>query len=337
MLEPGRLRVPHAPAARHPRRPSAGSRRLGRPVRAGRALALAMLAAVCTPLLLAGPADAAVGSVTARVVRTVATSSFAPPSPDPAGITYLTHRGRLLLADSEVEEVRIFTGVNLFETTRAGQLTATSATTRFTREPTGLGYRPADRHLFVTDDDADEVHEVAAGADGRYGTADDTRTSFDTRVTGNGDPEGCEVDTSTGHVLVVDGATQEVYDYNPGPNRRFDGVPPAGDDTVRHFDVRRYGALDPEGIGYDQRRGTVLVLDQPSRKIYELTPGGTLLNTIGITATASRKAAGLTMAPASDGSGRWNYFVVDRGVDNDGNPSENDGRLYELAVTLPAR
>ncbi|MGQ4818307.1 hypothetical protein ACQ1ZK_14310, partial [Enterococcus faecium] len=45
--------------------------------------------------------------------------------------------------------------------------------------------------------------------------------------------------------------------------------------------------------------------------------------------------AGIALAPASDGSGAQHLYIVDRGVDNDFNPDENDGRFYEMAVTFP--
>src|SRR5690606_23827478 len=46
-------------------------------------------------------------------------------------------------------------------------------------------------------------------------------------------------------------------------------------------------------------------------------------------------AAGVTVAPSTTVAGGRSFYAVDRGVDNDSNPSENDGRLYELAVDLP--
>ena len=101
------------------------------------------------------------------------------------------------------------------------------------------------------------------------------------------------------------------------------------------FDVGQYGAQDPEGIEYYPGRNTILVLDDTSATIYELNRQGGLLNTVSITAASPRKAAGITLAPASNGSGAQNLYIVDRGVDNDSNPSENDGRFYEMSVTLP--
>ena len=141
--------------------------------------------------------------------------------------------------------------------------------------------------------------------------------------------------TNNGHLLVIDGVNKDIYDYGPGPNGVFDGRPPTGDDTVVTIDVGQYGAQDPEGIEYYPGRNTILVLDDTSAKIYELNRQGALLNTVSIAAAAPRKAAGITLAPASNGSGAQNLYIVDRGVDNDSNPNENDGRFYEMSVTLP--
>ena len=141
--------------------------------------------------------------------------------------------------------------------------------------------------------------------------------------------------TNDGHLLVIDGVSTNIYDYGPGPNGIFDGRPTTGDDTVVTIDVGQYGAQDPEGIEYYPGRNTLLVLDDASAKIYELNRQGALLNTVSITAASPRKAAGITLAPASNGSGAQNLYIVDRGVDNDSNPSENDGRFYEMSVTLP--
>jgi hypothetical protein len=281
--------------------------------------------------LVAVPAEAGVSAVAATVVRSVDTARYNPPSSDPTGIVYLPTRNRLLISDSEVDETSLFRGVNLFETSRAGDLRGTSSTTAFTREPSGLGYRPSDGHLFVCDDDFDDIYEVAAGADARYGTADDAVTRFDTRVVGNVDAEDVTVNTANGHLFTVDEVSQEVFDYGPGLNGRFDGVPPAGDDTVRHFDVRTHGARSPEGIAYDQSTRTLLVLDQPSRTVYELTTAGQLRTRISISAANSVNASGIAVAPASDGSGRTRLYIVDRGVDNQVDANENDGRLYEMS------
>ncbi len=261
-------------------------------------------------------------NVSATLVRTTDTWRFSPPSPDPSGITYLPGSGRLLISDGEVEEMSIYAGKNLFEVTRTGTLAATGTTTAYSREPVGLSLNPSTNRLYVSDDDQMRVFTVAPGSDGRFGTSDDTRTSFSTSAGGNNDPEGVDVDTSTGELYTVDGVGAEVYRYS------------ASGTLLAHFDVRTFGARDPEGIAYDQAKDRLFVLDHTSQAIYDLTRAGALVNVISITAAHAVKAAGLTTAPASNGSGATNFYIVDRGVDNDVNPLENDGKLYEMAAGL---
>ncbi|HEX5769895.1 MAG TPA: PKD domain-containing protein, partial [Nocardioidaceae bacterium] len=182
---------------------------------------------------------------------------------------------------------------------------------------------------YVSDDSKRDVHEVVAGGDGRFGTGDDTVTSFDTAAFGNTDPEGLDYDTATNSVWVVDGIDKEVFRYRPGSDGRFG----TADDIRSRFDIGKYGAGDPEGLAYDGVRDTIAVIDSNSQTIYELDKAGALLNTIDISAAGMRAAAGLTLAPSTSGSVR-SYYAVARGVDNDSNPNENDGRLYELKVDL---
>jgi hypothetical protein len=289
-----------------------------------RAGAVGILAALLNVGLWTAPGlpGAHAANVSATLVRTTNTSGFNPPSPDPSGITYLPASGRLLISDGEVEEMSIWAGKNLFEVTRTGSLTATGTTTAYSREPVGLSLNPSTNRLYVSDDDQMRVFTVAPGGDGRFGTSDDTRTSFSTSTAGNTDPEGVDVDTSTGDLYTVDGDGAEVYHYSAA------GTP------VSHFDVRVLGARDPEGIAYDPARDRLFVLDHTSQAIYDLTKAGSLVNVISITAAHAVKAAGLTTAPASNGSGATNFYIVDRGVDNDVNPLENDGRIYEMAAGL---
>lgn len=274
--------------------------------------------------------------VPATHVTTVDLSQLDPPSPDSAGVTYLSPSGHLLVADSEVNEMPLFQGANLFELTGtvgdpAGDpftLVGTGDTTPWSNEPTGVGYDTVSGHLFSSNDDSDRVYEVRSGPDGDFGTGDDTITSFGTRDFGGTDAEGVTADTFRGDVLVVDGVSMEVYRVDPGPNGAYDGV----DDSVTSFDVQTYGAQDPEGVVYNHLDDTVLVLDQKSRAVYELTPDGSAIRTIDISSVFMRQAAGITLAPASDGSAAWHMFIVERGVDNNSDPDENDGRLHEFSV-----
>ena len=288
--------------------------------------------------VLVPPAQAA--TLSATLVATRSTSTWDRPSPDPAGITWDAAHGQLIISDSEVDEMPLYAGTNLFTSSLTGEAGSFpgGTTVPWSDEPTGVSLNGASGSLFVSDDDQRRIFHVRPGADGNYGTPDDgTVESFSTAGIGNTDPEDVTVDldaTNDGSLLTIDGANKEVWEYSPGPNRVFDGVAPAGDDVATHFDVYRHGARDPEGIEYVPSRNTILVLDGRTKKIYEVDRSGELLNMISIAAANPIKAAGITLAPASNGVGE-NLYIVDRGVDNNVDPSENDGRFYEMSVVLP--
>ncbi len=276
-------------------------------------------------------------------------SNWAHPSPDPSGITYNSRTGQLIISDGEVEETgsgypaHVYEGTNLYVVSLQGELLETRANTLpYSAEPAGVAFRPAlsaelPERLFVSDDDLDRVFEVDRGRDDRYGTADDGRTAFSTRFTGSllDDAEDVAVvlgAARAGELLIVDGLTGQFYVHSWGRNGTFDGLPgDGGDDTVRQFDVP--GARDPEGIVYNPYRDTILVLDDPSNRIFELNMQGDLQNVVGLPFLMGH-GAGITLAPPSNGSGGApNAYIVDRGVDNDDDQNSfNDGRLYEVAI-----
>jgi hypothetical protein len=298
-------------------------------------VALSVLSSALIPLVVAAPTASAAPPV-AALVQSIALSALSPPSPDPSGITYLPVEQDLLVADSEVEEMSIYDQANLFQVTAQGALTATGDTTGYSSEPTGLAFDPSTGHLFVSDDIQFEVFEIDAGPDEGFGTADDVVvTSFGTRAFGNDDPEDIAFDTTSGDLFLADGLGNEVFRVSPGLNDVFDGVPPSGDDVVSHFDVALFGAQDSEGLGYDAARDTLLVADRTTDTIYEMSKDGFLVNAIDISAAAANDPADVVLAPGSSDPGRMNLYIVARGEDNDGDPFENDGMLYEMSVDLP--
>ena len=266
------------------------------------------------------------------LIQTIETSLFSPPSPDPAGITYSELADTLFISDSEVNEMAIFTGVNLFEITRAGVLVDTATTTPFSFEPTGITTNPIDGHFFVSDDDQKEVFEVDPGADGLFNTGDDVITSFDTKIYGDIDPEGITFDDSEGVLFIADGINSEVYRVAPGNNGAFDGVPPDGDDTVIHFDMKSLGVEDIEGITFDPDSGHLFVVGKPDDVLAQVTTSGLPVRMIDISAADADKPAGLTLAPGSLAPSTMNIYIADRGVDNDYDSNENDGKVYEVSL-----
>lgn len=264
-------------------------------------------------------------------MQTIDTSRFNPASPDPSGIVYLPGSDRLEICDSEVDETTGagYHGVNLWQITRTGSVTDTGTTLGYpSREPTGLGYDAGTNTLFISDDTKRLVFVVQPGSDGRFGTSDDVVSSVDAGAYGSTDTEDPEFLAATGHLFFLDGVGTEVYEIDP-----VNGVFGDGNDTMRHFDVGRFGPTDWEGLSSDPSTGDLLVGARKEKKIYEVTPTGTLVRIIDASGISGMKyLSGLATAPSSDGSGTMNYWIVDRAVDNGSNSRENDGKIFEVTI-----
>ncbi|MGI9293302.1 MAG: hypothetical protein ACR2PS_04910, partial [Pseudomonadales bacterium] len=129
--------------------------------------AIALLPTFTAPVLAA--------DVDATLVQLIRTSDFSPPSPDPAGIAYLPASATLLISDSEVNEMAIFQGVNVFSVSRSGNLLDTFSTLPFSDEPTGVAVNPTNGFCFFSDDTGTRrIYVVDPGADGACVTADDS-------------------------------------------------------------------------------------------------------------------------------------------------------------------
>ncbi|MDX1522765.1 MAG: Ig-like domain-containing protein, partial [Anaerolineae bacterium] len=303
------------------------------------------------------PFDLAAMASTAALVRTIETWQWSPPSPDPSGIIYLPASDEFLVSDGEVDETTLFTNANLFVMTPTGTLTDIGCTTatepapcgaNFSDEPTGVGLNPSNGHLFISDDTMSAIHVITdLGLDGRYGTPDDSVTSFPTADFGATDAEGVTFATTLGTLFIVDGLNNEVYQLAPGNNGVFDGASPTGDDVlVGQFDTAGLGMLDPEGIAFNPDTGHLYLAGQTPNigtrgydTLLEVTTAGVLVQTIDVSAAnpgnihSKQKLSGLAYAPSSVVSGAMNIYIADRGQDNFTDPHENDGRVFEM--TLP--
>ena len=278
------------------------------------------------------PAALAESTFTSELIHIIDTSAFLPPSPDPAGLEIITSSNTLLISDSEVEETSIWSGVNLFETTLSGSLVNTSSTLAFTKEPTGIAYNPSNQHIFFSDDDKKKVFEINPGGDGLCGTKDDIRTYFSTSAFNSNDPEGLAYDSPSGSLWIVDGTNAEVYQVMPGDNGIFDGVSPGGDDLVTSFDTSWWGILDPEGICLNSATGNLYVVGRPANAVAEFTATGNLVQIIDISAAAPSKPAGMGCGLGSMNPAATVMYISDRGIDNDTDSTENDGKVYELSL-----
>jgi len=129
-------------------------------------------------------------AASATLVRTVHTSEWSPPSPDPSGLAYVPHLNSLLVSDGEVNEMPIF-GANLFQATLTGNLVNALSTLSFSDEPAGLAHNPENKHLYIGDDTGSRgVYTLDPGPDGLYITGDDQVRFLRTSDLAVGTPRG---------------------------------------------------------------------------------------------------------------------------------------------------
>jgi hypothetical protein len=272
------------------------------------------------------------------LVRTIDTWRWSPPSPDPAGLTYrpayfssgVSVPAGILVSDSEVDEmVGLYTGKNLFITQPDGTLAGVGTLAGFSVEPSAVAWDPSARVLYVSDDDQDKIFRINPQDDGLIGTADDTvSTVCTTSVLGSNDPEGIDYDPGTGpgtsSLWLADGDGSTIYNFVRDATGNC-VTPP-----LRRWASTKVGMRDPEGIEFDPATGHLFIADRLSHLVAEATKDGDLVALYDLSGSALMDASGITLAPASSGSGT-NIFVSDRGVDNDADPTENDGRIFEFA------
>jgi hypothetical protein len=271
------------------------------------------------------------------LVQTIQTSLWDPPSPDPSGGAYIQSSNNLLISDGEVNEMAIFDTINVWEITLSGVQVQEFTTfdlpdSIFSDEPTGVAYNPDNDHLYFTDDTGiRRVYEMNPGPDGLYDTADDTITSFKTADFGSTDPEGIAYDTFQGHLFIADGVMAEIYEISPGTNGEFDGVLPPGDDVVvDSFDTAILGLNDPEGVEFNFDNGNLYIVSQSDNIIVETTRSGVYVQDFDFSSYGVVRPAGLVYAPNSANPAERSIYLIDRGVDNDNDPNENDGRIFEF-------
>ncbi len=311
------------------------ARRSGRAARRGGRAWLRIVTACALALGLAAVARAQV--VPGTVIQTIDPSLWDAPSTDPSGISYRPDTGELLTCDAEVEEtaggITFYEGVSVWTHTRTGVVTATAETLPWSPEPTGISVDPAGGRLWISDDVRDSLYELDLGADGVLGGGDDSRVRLrGYTLAGCDDLEDVAYNPIDGHLYVTGGAGQEICRISPGANGVFDGAEQYGDDVLTTMSVLAFGITDPEGIVYDPFWDTLVVADRGSRDLYELTPDGAFLRRIDVDFPSDVKLSGVTIAPGTTNPMLRNYYVTDRHVDNDTDPTANDGRIFEVVV-----
>ena len=257
-------------------------------------------------------ASAAALNYTSALVRTTDTSQLSPPSPDSAGITYLSTTERLLMSDSEVNEMPIYAGANLFEMSLGGSLLDTSTTLSLrpfrghANEPTGTAFRPgSDPAVFVSDDNKKEIFVVDQGPTGSSGQQT-TLSHILTRLRSAAGIQR-ESPTTPGKTSCSSpmGSIGKCIVLRPDPNGVFDGVAPVGDDQVTSFDTLGLGVEDPEGIAYNVDTGNLYIVGKPENMVLEVTIDGTDVQAIDISTANPDKPAGSSLRPRQPRSCCW--------------------------------
>lgn len=259
------------------------------------------------------------------LVNTILTNTWNPPSPDPAGIDYNNFTNRLVVSDSEVEEMSIYQGKNVYHSSLSGSLQATCVTLAYTKEPTGVAIDPATGNMYFSDDGKKLLHQTDQ-------QCNLVRTA-NMATYGVVDPEG--LGFGEGKLFIADGTNAEVWVISPGGNGVFDGAGTAGDDVVlNHFDTAVMGIRDPEGIDYHPTRGTLFLVSRAAgdKILVETSLTGTVVSAFDIAFLNAVSRAGVGIGPGSNDANAMNIYIAARGVDNNNDPNENDGKIYELTL-----
>jgi len=284
----------------------------------------------------------AIGATEGSLVRESNTSDWSTPSPDPTGLTYDPRSHKFWISDSEVDETGLWKHRNLFLASRLGALQNTRQLTKATVEPEGISWFPRGKSLLVVDDDRNAIFRFARGRDGQLGTRDDkVRKLVNTLRYGSGDAEGVTWHSRRGKLdmlIWTDAGTTKIYELKRGRDHRFG----TRDDVMRRqFPTSTFTGpgnrhfADPNGVYFDRKTSHLFTVDSKKHFVLETTLAGAFVQTINMLFCRDdpvcRGFSDLVFAPGTDGS-RRRLYLTDRGVDNDVDPTENDGRLYQVKL-----
>jgi hypothetical protein len=276
---------------------------------------------------------AAVSDVT--LVNTINTgagsATWTPDSPDPSGLAYNPTTDRLIAVDGEVEETTGagFHGANGWFATRAGSTTGTFNTipaNPTNREPVGAAYDAARDELYISKDGTSVVwvyNATTMAVVRSFGVSGSPYSNSDAEGLGFGN----------GVLYMVDAVDNDLVKVLPGLNGVIGS---GGDDVVANFDLQQYGQDEPEGLDVDPSTGNIWVVSNKisgggvPQPMIEVTPNGALVSVVSIAAANPNSPGGLAVAPPSNGDPGFNIYVADRGVDNQEQSNENDGRIFEF-------
>jgi hypothetical protein len=278
------------------------------------------------------PGPIEVPSVAATEVRSIDLAALDPPSSDPGGVAFDRSAQRVIVTDSDIDELAAFSGSIVFSYGWDGGWEGLGVPAEL-HEVSDVAVDVATHRRFFTDDGLPQLVVFDLGPDATFGTHDDRATGISTTTFGNDDPEGVAYGQAS--LFITDGAGASVHRLSPGEDGEFAGISELSDDSVTSFDTRGLGITDPEGVAFDADRGTLYVLSRDRREpIIEVGTDGRLLRRITLPEGLLVSPGGIAMLPEAP-SGNLRLMIADRGADNARSSNANDGRLVEIELPPP--
>lgn len=162
-------------------------------------------------------------------------------------------------------------------------------------DPAGVVYLPASRSLLISDSEVNEMAHLFTGDNLFQVTLDGNLLQTMSTLPHSGEPTGIALNVANGHFFVSDDSgIAGYYEMDPGP----DGILNTTDDVVTFVSSEAFGAMDPEGIAFDDVGGRLFIAD------------------------------------GADGAGTEAIYIVDPGANNifDGAPPEGDDVVTSFDV-----
>jgi hypothetical protein len=265
----------------------------------------------------------AVGSISPPAPTVVASIDMtALGSTDPAGIAFVPGLG-LFVSDSEVDESPFSRTTNLWKLQPDGTLIQSFSLLSFTSEPTGLAFDSSTGRLYISDDDLFKLFWVdPANPTVKLG-------EFDLKHLGSLDPEDVAVNSTNGHLFIVNG------DQVPGPTARTIVETDSTGTQIFSTITLPAAIADPEALAYDPVHNVFYVGGGFSPNVWVVDRSGAILQTIDVLAgfrnpinNAATSVKDLALAPSSDPNddpGKLNLYVADYGASH-----VSDGRMIEV-------
>ncbi|MFB6275465.1 MAG: esterase-like activity of phytase family protein [Halothece sp.] len=267
------------------------------------------------------------------------------PATDPAGIAYHDSSGHLFLADSEISELGIVpdkVSGNVFEVSRDGKKLIRSydltdeATGAVNDEPTGITFDPVSDRFYVSNDNSNQIYRYKLQSEGENASfaVEDTisleqlqeQAPLNLADSLTGDFEGVAVNADSGRIYAVDGSGTSVVTL------RYD----QGFEFINSFQLNSGSqeiVSDPEGISVNPETGNLFIVSATDNVIAEYTPQGDFLREFSLDNLSPSQIAAQGLAfgafSASTNNPIDSLYIADGGVDNNDDPDERDGRVYE--------